>query len=120
MNSKIAALFVQTNGVYFNLSDVDPWDKERDARLYNGPFAVVSHPPCARWGRYWSGGPSSRVRRVKGDDDGCFAAALHFVRTWGGVLEHPEASSAWAAHDLLTPPRCGGWIMADWQGGWTC
>ena len=116
----IAALFVEKNGVYANLCDVDVWDITRDARLYNGPFPVICHSPCARWGRYWHGGPSARVRRLKGDDGGCFAAALHAVRTWGGVLEHPEASSAWDAYDLFQPPRCGGRVVADWQGGWTC
>ena len=116
----IAALYVEKNGVYYGIPDVDPYDQERDARLYNGPYACIAHPPCARWGRYWHGGPSARIRRIKGDDDGCFAAALHAVRTWGGVLEHPEASHAWRAYDLLTPPRCGGWVVADWQGGWTC
>lgn len=119
----IAALYVQTNGAYYGLPDVDPWDKERDARLYAGPHPVVAHPPCERWGRYWSGGPSAKVRRQLGDDGGCFAAALAAVRRWGGVLEHPEASHAWRAFNLTTPPRSGGWIPADfldgWRG-WTC
>ena len=47
----IAALYVQKNGCYFGLPDVDPWDEERDARLYAGPHPVVAHPPCARWCR---------------------------------------------------------------------
>jgi len=116
----IAALFVATNGCYFGLPDVDPWDEERDARLYAGPWSVVAHPPRARWGRYWHGGPSARVRRVKGDDGGCFASALASVRAHGGVLEHPEASSAWQRFGLLAPPRDGGWVPAgDWLG-WTC
>lgn len=116
----IAALYVQKGGCYFGLPDVDPWDEARDARLYAGPWPVVAHPPCERWGRYWHGGPSARVRRIKGDDKGCFAAALAAVRKWGGVLEHPEASAAWLAHGLLEPPRHGGWVVADWHGGWTC
>lgn len=116
----IAALYVATGGVYYNLPDVDPWDINRDARRYAGPWPVVAHPPCERWGRYWSGGPSARVRRRLGDDGGCFAAALHAVRTWGGVLEHPEASHAWRAHGLTPPPRGGNWHSAgDWTG-WTC
>ena len=45
----IAALYVETNGVYYGLPDVDPWDEARDARLYDGPFPVVAHPPCPRW-----------------------------------------------------------------------
>lgn len=116
----IVALFVATGGVYFGLPDVDPWDEARDARLYAGPHPVVAHPPCQRWGRYWHGGPSAKVRRVKGDDGGCFAAALAAVRKWGGVLEHPQASSAWRAFDLNQPPWGGGWIAADFLGGWTC
>jgi len=116
----IAALYVQPNGCYANLPDVDPWPEARDARTYAGPWPVVAHPPCERWGRYWSGGPSARVRRIKGDDGGCFAAALAAVRTWGGVLEHPEASAAWRAFDLLAPPRAGGWVAAGDGIGWTC
>jgi hypothetical protein len=116
----IAALYVERGGPYFNIPDVDPWDIERDARLYAGPWPTVCHPPCERWGRYWSGGPSARERKKLGDDGGCFAAALHAVRTWGGVLEHPEASHAWRAHGLIPPLRGGGWSVADDRGGWTC
>jgi hypothetical protein len=116
----IAALYVQTNGVYFGLPDVNPWDEARDARLYDGPYPVVAHPPCERYGRYWSGGPSAKVRRELGDDGGCFAAALAAVRAFGGVLEHPEASRAWELFGLGRPPKRGGWVAADDRGGWTC
>jgi hypothetical protein len=116
---KVAALFVAAGGCYFGLDDVDPWDEKRDARLYDGPYPVVAHPPCERWGRYWGGGPSARVRRVKGDDGGCFAAALAAVRRFGGVLEHPEASHAWTHHGIVRPPKSGGWHRAD-EYGWTC
>lgn len=116
----IAALYVLSNGPYVGLPQVDPWDEARDARLYAGPWPVVAHPPCERWGRYWFGGPSAKVKRLKGDDAGCFAAALAAVRKYGGVLEHPAASSAWAAFGLNTPPRAGGWVAADFEGGFTC
>jgi hypothetical protein len=116
----VAALFVHHGGVYFGQEGVDPWDIDRDARLYSGPFPVVAHPPCERWGRYWGGGPSSRTKKKLGDDHGCFAAALAAVRNYGGVLEHPEASHAWAAFGLNRPPKEGLWIPADLQGGWTC
>jgi len=108
----VAALYVERGGAYWDLEDVDPWDEARDARLYAGPHPVVAHPPCERWGRYWSGGPSAKVRRTKGDDGGCFRAALEAVRRWGGVLEHPEASHAFAAHGLPAPRRSGGWFIA--------
>lgn len=116
----IAALFVETNGVYFGLPNVDPWDKRRDARTYPGPYRVVAHPPCERWGRYWGGAPWQTERKKLGDDNGCFAAAIAAVRRFGGVLEHPEGSHAWRHFGLNIPPRCGGWVVADWEGGWTC
>ena len=116
----IAALFVAAEGCYFGLANVDPWNETRDAKLYAGPWSVVAHPPCARWGRYWSGGPSARERRYLGDDGGCFASALASVRRWGGVLEHPEASHAWRAFSLFLPPKSGGWIPAGDGIGSTC
>jgi len=123
---EVSALYVCSppRGVYFGLNGVDPWDEGRDARNYPGPHSVVAHPPCARWGKYWHGGPNSekfpRARQVKGDDGGCFAAALAAVRQWGGVIEHPAGSAAWEFFQLLKPPHTGGWVSADWQGGWTC
>lgn len=114
----VAALYVERGGVYWDLPGVDPWDEERDARKYAGPWPVVAHPPCERWGRYWSGGPSAKTRRTKGDDGGCFAAALAAVRSHGGVLEHPEASHAFRAHGLLSPSWSGGWVAAGDGVGW--
>lgn len=119
----IAALYVQSGGSYYDLPGIDPWDQERDARQYAGPHPVVAHPPCQRWGKMWAGSPSviarTGVRKVKGDDDGCFAAALDAVRRYGGVLEHPWGSYAWKHFGLTVPPRIGGWIIAD-DYGWTC
>jgi len=124
MRGMIAALYVETGGAYFGLPNIDPWDQIRDARKYDGPHPVVAHPPCQRWGKMWFGSPltvkTTGVRKVRGDDDGCFAAALASVRKWGGVIEHPWGSHAWPHFGLNTPPRNGGWIMADFEGGWTC
>jgi len=118
----IAALYVEADGPYINVPGVDAWTVKQDARTYNGPHPVVAHPPCKRWGRYWSGGPSARVRRKLGDDDGCFAAALYAVRTFGGVIEHPEASAAREWFGLPAAPRLGwGWSNdADKYGGRSC
>lgn len=116
----IAALYVETDGVYFGAPDVDPWDEERDARRYIGPFPVVAHPPCQRWGRYWHGAPNKPHQFRLGEDQGCFAAALTSVRNYGGVIEHPAHSHAWDYFGIAKPPKGGGWVRADNFGGWTC
>ena len=119
----IAALFVETNGPYFGLPNIDPWDELRDARKYPGPHPVIAHPPCERWGRYWSGGPMlAKTERAKllGDDQGCFAHALWSVRTFGGILEHPEASHAFKFFGLPIPNIKGGWTAPDRYGGRAC
>jgi hypothetical protein len=77
-------------------------------------------PPCERWGRFWHGSTRKPHQFQLGDDQGCFAAALAAVRAWGGVLEHPKDSHAWAAHGLTKPPKAGGWVQADNHGGYTC
>jgi len=115
----IAALFVETGGCYFNLPDVDPWDIERDARLYHGPHPVIAHPPCQRWGRFWHGSTRKPHRYRLGDDGGCFQFALWAVRRFWGVLEHPADSHAWDCFGIPKPKRGGGWL---WCGGneYTC
>lgn len=117
---KVAALYVEPDGIYAGLPDVECWDEARDARLYAGPWPVVAHPPCERWGRFWHGSPRKPHQFKLGDDGGCFAAALAAVRRWSGVLEHPADSQAWEAHGLFAPPRTGGWHTADFGRGWTC
>ena len=122
----IAALYVQRDGSYSGLQCIDPWDKSRDARRYDGPFPVVAHPPCQLWGKLarvnyarWGG-----AHNKPGNDGGCFAAALAAVRKFGGVLEHPAQSYAWAAHDLAQPrgrwqrTLDGGWVCEVWQSAY--
>lgn len=116
----IAALFVEINGVYSGLDNVDMWDKQRDARLYAGPHRVVAHPECQRWGRFYHGSTRKPHQYRLGDDGGCFFAALWSVRTFGGVLEHPADSLAWDYFGLAKPKRGAGWIAADKFGGHTC
>jgi len=81
---------------------------------------VVAHPPCQLWGALaavnysrW-GGEHNRP----GNDGGCFAAALEAVNKFGGVLEHPAKSKAFAAHGLPAPAGIG-W-QASLLGGWVC
>ena len=117
----IAALYVETGGVYYGLDDVDPWDQARDARNYAGPHPVVAHPPCERWGRFWHGSTRKPHQFRLGDDDGCFQAALNAVRKFGGVLEHPAHSRAWEAFNLCPPVVNLGWCnWGDQADGFTC
>jgi len=115
----IAALYVETDGAYFGLPDVDPWDEKRDARMYDGPWPVVAHPPCARWSRTaalteaWFG-------YKRGDDGGCFAAALSAVRRFGGVLEHPAYSAAWGHFGLPRPTTPYAWTSSLFDAGASC
>lgn len=128
----IAALFVQTNGACFGLDGVDPWDEKRDARKYAGPWPVVAHPPCQLWVNFAAlnfkryGGEHNKP----GNDGGCFASALACVRRFGGVLEHPAGSSAWAAYGLPRPTGLGWsgivgvpgrrteWVCEVWQSAY--
>lgn len=124
--ARIAALYVQTGGVYYDLPNVDPWDEARDARLYDGPWSVVAHPPCTLWGSLaavnyarW-GGEHNRP----GNDGGMFASALWCVRSFGGVLEHPAKSRAFYAYGIPKPVSAGwqqtpdGWVCEVWQSAY--
>jgi hypothetical protein len=50
------------------------------------------------------------------EDGGCFAAALDAVRTFGGVLEHPAFTRAFAHHGLPAPYP-GAWQRTT-DGDW--
>ena len=109
----VAALYVETDGVYFNLPGVDPWDEKLDARLYPGPYPVVAHPPCKAWCAL-AGMRETRYGYKVGDDGGCFEAALEAVRTYGGILEHPAHSRAWKRFGLPVPiPGCWSGSLTD-------
>jgi hypothetical protein len=116
----IAALYVDPRGPYFGRPDVDPWGESRDARLYDGPHPVVSHPPCGAWANL------RHLSRGAGKD--CGPIAVDQVRKWGGVLEQPARSTLWDAcglikptvgHSNLTPAdRHGGWSLECEQVSW--
>lgn len=116
----IAALYVETDGCYFGLPGVDPWDEARDARKYAGPWPVVAHPPCQRWGRFWHGSTRKPHQFKLGDDGGCFAAALDALDRWGGVLEHPAHSKAFARFGVMAPVAGAGWQFDHLLGAWVC
>lgn len=74
----ISALFVETDGCYFNDPIIDPWDIKRDAMKYAGTNPVICHPPCQLWGKMakvnfarWGGDHNK-----PGNDGGAFKFAL--------------------------------------------
>lgn len=102
-----SVLFARSDSVYFEFSDVDVWDVERDARLFRGRGPVVAHPPCRAWGRL------RKQANPRADEKALALFAVEQVRRCGGVLEHPAGSTLWPAAGL---PACG---ERDVYGGWT-
>lgn len=115
----ISALFVQEDGCYSNMVNIDMWSQDRDARRYKGDNPVIAHPPCQLWGKManvnyaqWGG-----EHNKPGNDKGCFESALKSVNKYGGVLEHPAQTYAWNEYGL-TKPNKNEWIKS--KSGWVC
>jgi len=46
LSKKINALFVETDGIYFNDKKIDPWDINRDAFNCKNGAPAICHPPA--------------------------------------------------------------------------
>lgn len=122
----VAVLFARADSVYKTMPECDVWDAERDALKWPGGLPVVAHPPCTRWsminGVVLSRYPHKAAEFAWGNDGGTFRFALDAVRQWGGVLEHPAGSRAFAHHALPKigrgPDRFGGWSCEVRQVDW--
>jgi hypothetical protein len=79
----VACLWIAETSVYHQMLGCDLWPESRDARLYEGPYPVICHPPCGPWGKYRSNCFHSREHGLR---------ALELVHRWGGVIEHPVGS----------------------------
>lgn len=104
----VAALYCCNSSPYRRIPGVDVFDLARDARSFSGGVPVVAHPPCRSWGRL-----RHLAKPRPGERELAFHA-LASVRSCGGVLEHPFASSFWAAAELPRPGEA-----ADSVGGFT-
>lgn len=112
----VAVLFARSDSEYKAMPGVDVFDKERDARTYDGPLPVVAHPSCRAWGRL------RKFAKPRADERNLARLAVALVREFGGVLEHPAHSTLWAAQRLPQPGQrdaYGGWTMGvqQWQFG---
>jgi len=105
----VAALYIDPRGPYPALLGREAcWDETRDARHYNGPLPVVSHPPC---GAYSSLRHLAKQALAHAD---CGPIAVEQVRRVGGVLEQPAGSKLWDACGLPKPGQ-----PADEHGGYS-
>jgi hypothetical protein len=115
MSQQVAVLFARSDSIYKTLPDCDVWDIERDARNWRGDATVVAHPPCRGWGRL------SHMAKPREDEKQLAFLAVHAVRAYGGVLEHPAHSKLWPAAGLPLPGErdsFGGWTLPIHQHWW--
>lgn len=101
--AEVAVLFARSDSNYKHLGACDVYDAERDARTYAGSLPVVAHPPCRAWGRFRA------LAKPRHDERYLAIFAVHNVRTFGGVLEHPVASKLWEVAGLPQPGRRDQW-----------
>jgi hypothetical protein len=61
------------------------------------------------------------MAKPRNDEKALAIFAVEQVRRWGGVLEHPAASTLWQACDLPEPrqiDKFGGWTLPILQSSW--
>ena len=91
----VAALYIDPRGPYPKMAGVDWWDEARDARLYDGPWPVVAHPPCGPWTR--------NAFACTLQDASLGTVAFEQVRRFGGILEQPAHSRMFVANGAPKP-----------------
>ena len=94
----VTVLFCTENSIYKKLG-CNVYDKNRDALSWSGKEPAIYHPPCQLWSRmkYFSTAPES---------DKYYALwSVNKVRSYGGILEHPAASSLFNLMNLPKPGR---------------
>lgn len=113
--SVVAALFCTPTSIYKQMSDVEAYDIERDARSFDLCCPVVAHPPCRAWGQL------SHFAKPRRDEKDLARWAVHVVRHCGGVLEHPVTSRLWCEIGVRTEgvrDRFGGVFIRVHQSWW--
>lgn len=111
----VAVLFARADSVYKSIPGCDVWDIDRNARMWPGGSPIVAHPPCRAWGRL------RHFAKPRSDEKGLALWAVKQIRAFGGVLEHPVASTLWEAAGLPSPgdrDEFGGWTLPVYQHWW--
>jgi hypothetical protein len=92
----ISILFTQNNSIYKKLKQ-DCWNKDRNARTWPGGNAIIAHPPCRAWGKFW-------WKSLHDDAEIQLAIfAINKIRLYGGIMEHPRTSGIWKYRGLQLP-----------------
>lgn len=108
----VAVLFARADSVYKTMPGCDVWDIDRDARRWPGGGPAVAHPPCRAWGSL------RHFAKPRPDEKELAIWAVEQVQRWGGVLEHPNASTLWPVAGLPAPgciDAHGGFTLPIWQ-----
>ena len=111
----VACLCVLPDSHYRDIPGCDCYDEARDARTWPGGCPVVAHPPCRTWGKL-----RRFATRAPAHEHGLALWAVDQVRTWGGVLEHPDTSRIWRRLPVVDglPDAWGGHTIEVDQYHW--
>lgn len=109
-------LFARRDSIYKKIHGTDVYDIDRDARTWPGGAPGVYHPPCRAWGRL------RQFSKPRPDERALATWSVDQIRKYGGVLEHPAASSLWREYGLPRPGEgrdaWGGWSLDVNQNWW--
>lgn len=112
----VAALCVGSRSPYKAMAGVECYDKARDARTFMGGMPALAHPPCRSWSAYCA----HQAKPEPGEKD-LGPLCVQWLRTEGGVLEHPAHSRLWDACKLPKPSwaaRGDCWSIEVLQAWW--
>lgn len=101
----VPVLFTRSNSSPYLALGCDCYDMKRNALTWPGGRPAIYHPPCRSWGKL------SHMAKPRDGERELAHWAMHHVRGFGGVLEHPITSRLWKE------AGCLGWGVRDRWGG---
>jgi hypothetical protein len=113
-------LCVQERGVYARMVrdgwQLDLYHRRRPVQLYVGTGPILAHPPC----RAWSAFLSHQANPPAGEAE-IGPWVVEYLRSHGGVMEHPAHSRLWAEMAMPDPGHrdlWGGETLEVEQSAW--
>lgn len=104
----ITVLFARKDSIYKSLG-CDVWDIDRDARKWEGTEPIIAHPPCRAWGKL------KGFAKPRDGEKELAILSVKWIRSFGGVLEHPSGSDLWKEIPLPFPG-----LIDEWGGYSIC